>query len=267
MRLILLPTLERHDERVVLSFRERRVEVVVAAPFAVARGAEQPAALQVERVGGHDGGDGVEKRQRAGIESVGDVRGERLGRERARGDDAGGGKLGHFAPLDDDARVSGDTRRHRLREHDAVHRERRPARHPRLIGGVQHQARQPPHLGLEQAVGVAELDRFEGVGADELGEAVSLVRGRHADRAHLVQRDRDAPLGERPGGLAPGEPATDDDGPQVATDSAGAASSTISSCPHFRHLRDTPFALVCFSSMPRKPQLGQATGTGRFHVE
>ena len=79
--------------------------------------------------------------------------------------------------------------------------------------------------------------------------------------------DRDAALGERPGGLASREPAAHDCGSQVATDSAGAASSTISSCPHFRHLRDTPFALVCFSSMPRKPQLGQATGTGRFHVE
>jgi len=114
---------------------------------------------------------------------------------------------------------------------------------------------------------VRGLDRLEGVRADQLRQPIGLVGGRHSDRAHFLERDGDAPLGERPGGLAPREPAADYYCFQLATDSAGAASSTTTSCPHFRHLRETPLVLVCFSSIPTNPQLGQATATGRFHVE
>src|SRR5438132_1073638 len=74
------------------------------------------------------------------------------------------------------------------------------------------------------------------------------------------------------GGLAAREPAAHHcrpphPPPQLATVSAGVASSTMISCPHFRHLRETPLVLVCFSSIPTNPQLGQATATGRVHVE
>src|SRR2546430_9778274 len=86
-------------------------------------------------------------------------------------------------------------------------------------------------------------------------------------RSHLVQRDCHPARRERPGGLAPGEPAAHYRRGQVATGSAGVTSSSVISCPHLRHLRVVPAALVCFSSMPTKLQLGQATGTGRFHVE
>src|SRR3989442_28020 len=81
--------------------------------------------------------------------------------------------------------------------------------------------------------------------------------------------DRHPLLGQRPGGLAAREPAAPHPCPpaQLATDSAGVGSSTVTSCPHLRHLRETPLVLVCFSSIPTNPQLGQATGTGRFHVE
>ncbi len=162
-----------------------------------------------------------------------------------------------------------------LRERHPVHREGGAARHARGVGRLEHDAPQPPHLGLQQAMGVRELDRLEGVTADELGQAAGLVRRRHLDGAHLVQRDRDASPGERPGSLAAREPAphhrrTEGHGmacAYVATDSAGAASSTVISCPHLRHLREIPLVLVCFSSIPTNPQLGQATATGRFHVE
>src|SRR2546426_212962 len=105
--------------------------------------------------------------------------------------------------------------------------------------------------------------------ASEVSEPVALVRRGHLHGAHLVQRYADPPLGERPRGFAPGEPAPhyDRTAPQLATDSAGTGSSTVISCPHFRHLRETPLVLVCFSSIPTNPQLGQATTTGRFHVE
>ena len=50
----------------------------------------------------------------------------------------------------------------------------------------------------------------EGIGADELGEAVGLVRIGAAHRAHLVQDDRHAGLGRLPGGFRAGEAAADD---------------------------------------------------------
>src|SRR5438445_635601 len=75
------------------------------------------------------------------------------------------------------------------------------------------------------------------------------------------------PADSRPGALAAREPASHDHRPQLATDSAGAASSTVISCPHLRHLREIPLVLVCFSSIPTNPQLGQGTATGRFQVE
>ena len=64
---------------------------------------------------------------------------------------------------------------------------------------------------MEQADGVGRrVVRAEGVGADELGEAVGLVRLRAADRAHLVQDHGHAAPGDLPGGLRPGEAAPDD---------------------------------------------------------
>src|SRR5437870_12082831 len=95
------------------------------------------------------------------------------------------------------------------------------------------------------------------------------MRGGHLRGAHLVQRDRDPPLGECPGGLAAREPAAHHHCPpaQLATDSARVGSSTVTSCPHLRHLRETPLVLVCVSSIPTNPQLVRATATRRFHVE
>jgi len=61
--------------------------------------------------------------------------------------------------------------------------------------------------------------------------------GRRAGRTHLVEHNRDTEAGERACGLAAREAATDDERRQVATDSAGAASVSGTSCPHFRHLR------------------------------
>ena len=57
---------------------------------------------------------------------------------------------------------------------------------------------------------VRRLGALEGVGADELGEAIGLVRRRAADAAHLVHDDVVAALGELPGGFAAGESAADD---------------------------------------------------------
>ncbi len=265
---VLLGTVERGHERVVLRRRERRVPVVVAAAFSVARRAEQP--VVVERVVRDDGGNRVEERERGRVEPAGDRPGERLRRERPRGDDARRRQRSRLVPRERDLGVCGHAPLHVVGEGDAIHGERGAARHARGVRRLEHQAPEPPHLGLEQAVRAGELHRLEGIAADELGEAISLMRRRHADRAHLAERDRHAALGQRPGGLAARQPAPHDRRRQAADVSPGPPSATVTSCPHFRHFRVTPVtpvALDCFSSIPTKPQLGQAIATGRFHTE
>ena len=51
--------------------------------------------------------------------------------------------------------------------------------------------------------------RAEGVGTDQLRQAIGLVGVGAADRAHLVQHHRGASLGDLPGGLAAGQAAAD----------------------------------------------------------
>ena len=91
---------------------------------------------------------------------------------------------------------------HRGGEHLAVDGERAAARNARLIGALEDHRAEQAHLGLEQAVRVGRLGALEGVGADELGEPVGLVRSVAADGTHLVQDDVVPALGELPGGLA-----------------------------------------------------------------
>ena len=50
----------------------------------------------------------------------------------------------------------------------------------------------------------------EGIGADQLGQPVGLVRLGLPLGPHLVQHDGDAAAGELPGGLRAGEAAADD---------------------------------------------------------
>ena len=68
------------------------------------------------------------------------------------------------------------------------------------------------------------FDRFECVAADELGEALRLMRRRHLDRSHFVQRYMYSPLGEGPGGFTARKATTDH--VYDATSSASGTSST-----------------------------------------
>src|SRR6266513_1830822 len=161
-------------------------------------------------------------------------------------------------------------------EDHAIDRERTAARNARLIGGLQYDTPELPHLGFEQTVRVCGFNRFERVAADQLGESIGLMRRRHPNRPHLVQGDADASFRERPGRLTAGEAATHDvNGHDMscpyydATSSgSGALSSTTIVCPHLRHLRVvSPVVLDLISSIPTKPQLGHGTTTGLFQVE
>src|SRR3989442_8628953 len=94
MRLVLLARAERDHERVVLFLGQGRVPIIVAAPLAVAGRAEQ--AVVIQRVGGDDGGDGVEESERRRVETTCDRGGQGVRRQRARRDHARGRQLPHL---------------------------------------------------------------------------------------------------------------------------------------------------------------------------
>ena len=63
---------------------------------------------------------------------------------------------------------------------------------------------------MQQADGVVGgVVGAERVGADELGQAVGAVRLGHPQRAHLVQDDANARIGDLPGGFRTGKAAAD----------------------------------------------------------
>ena len=78
-----------------------------------------------------------------------------------------------------------------------------------LVGTLQQQAAERAQLGLEEAMRVLELDTLEGIGADQFGEPVGLVRRGGNHGAHLVQLDLDATPGEGPGCFAARESPAD----------------------------------------------------------
>ena len=154
---------------------------------------------------------------------------------------------------------------HRLREELAIDGERTTGRNPGHIRAGEQQASQRTQLRLKQAVCVGELDRFEGVTADQLCKTIGLVRGGLDEGPHLVERDGHAPFRQSPGGFRAGETAADDGGVHARATSSGSA--TTRRCPHLRQVRLSPSALLIFFSMPSQPQLGHVSGTGRFQVE
>src|SRR5581483_5209934 len=98
----------------------------------------------------------------------------------------------------------------RVGEFFAVDGERRTGGHAALFGDAHDQRAEPPHLLFEETHRVIELVAAEGVAAHQLGEPVGLVDRSRPNRPHLVERDRNAARRCLPGGLAPGEPTTND---------------------------------------------------------
>ena len=251
LRFVLVGGAERRRERVVLGLGQRGVQVVVPAALPVAGGAEQPHRSRASRP---QRSARWRRRRRAPPPQAAAPRWLRqcLGRQRTGRDDAGRRKRRHLIAHQRDPGM----RSRRAPWTASANAARSTARADppgtrASIRGVQHDAPRAPHFGLEQAVGGAQLFGFERIAADQLSETIGLMGRRLTNRPHLVQRDAHTPLRQRPGSLAPREPASDDGGGQVATDSAGAASVSGTSCAHFRHLRYAPVALVCLCSIPR----------------
>ncbi len=143
--------------------------------------------------------DGVEEGKRIGAGCVGDRLGKRRRGQWPCGNDrlvpVGRRQAGHFLALDGDQRVRFEPFRHRVRESVAVDGERAAGRHLVGVAGAHDQRAGQPHLGMQQADRVVfGIIGAEGIGTDELGQAIGLVRVRTANRAHFMQHDGNAGL-------------------------------------------------------------------------
>jgi hypothetical protein len=162
----------------------------------------------------HDRRDGIEEGELRLAGDRADVFRERGRSEGAgRDDDAVpvGGRHRDFAARERDERMVFERLRHGGGEAVAVDGKRTARGHLVGVAAAHDQGAEPAHLLVQQAHRIMlRIVRAEGVGADELGIAVGLVRVGHLKRPHLVQHNRDPGLRELPRGFGTGEAAADD---------------------------------------------------------
>ena len=93
----------------------------------------------------------------------------------------------------------------------AVDGERAAGRHLVRVAGAHDQRTGQPHFGVQQADGIVfGIVGTEGIGADQLGQPIGLVRIGAANGPHFMQHDRHAGLRRLPCRFGPGEAAADD---------------------------------------------------------
>ncbi|MNX74228.1 hypothetical protein D3C86_1056610 [compost metagenome] len=207
------------DEGLVLGLVHRAIDVgggVAAGAFLVIARLT-PGDVEVDAVGVDDGGDGVEEAEALLAGHLQDGVGQGGRGQRAGGDDdivpLFRRQAGDFLAHDGDEGVGFQFGCHGLGEAVAVDGQGAARRDLMGVAAFHDDGAQRPHLGVQQADGVVfPVVRTEGVGADQLGQAIRLVRvgldARHA--AHFMQDDGHAGLGDLPGGFGAGEAAADD---------------------------------------------------------
>ena len=222
---VLLPVLEFRlvageqgvDEAFVLRLVQRAVDVgpgvAAGARLVVARLA--PGDAFVDRVGMDDGRDGVEEGERVLAGQVEDGLRQRRRSQRPGRDDHrvpfGGRQAFDLSAPDFDQRMRLQPRLHRPGKAVPVDRQRAAGRHLVGIRRRKDERAAAPHLRVQHADGVGfGVVRAEGVGADQLGERIRLVRVRATLRPHLVEDRRNAGAGRLPRRLAARQPAADD---------------------------------------------------------
>jgi len=78
------------------------------------------------------------------------------------------------------------------------------------VGAAENEGAEAAEFLLEEPGGGGFLLGFEGIAADQFGEAIGLVGGGGVDGAHFVEHGRVAGFGDLPGGFGAGEAATED---------------------------------------------------------
>jgi len=152
-----------------------------------------------------------------GTDDTGQVLGERIARERPRGenDRVVGRPFGDAKDLGGlhvDARVPVDLRRHEAREGLAIDGERTPRRDLRRLGTREDERARATELLLEEPDRIDQCGPAHRVGADQLAEVVGRLRRSATLGLLLEERHVDAALGELEGRLATRESGADDGG-------------------------------------------------------
>ena len=210
MYLRLLGRAQLLPEGAVLILAEGAVDII-RRPLVVAGG--EPGAGHVDALKSDQGRGGI-KEVEGGALAAGE--GLQMGGQGVTGQRAGGGndlalrQLGDLALLHRDVGMGADRLGDKGGKALAVHRQRAARLHPRRVRRLENQAVQLPQLLFEQAHGVLQPGPPQGVGADQLGKEPAGVGGGHLPGLHLPQRNRDAPPGQLPGGLAAGQAGADD---------------------------------------------------------
>ena len=208
---------QRIEEGVVLRLVHRAVDVVgaVAAGPDLVVARLEPGDVHVDRVEIDDRCDGVEEGERVGAGQSADRLGKAWRGEGAGGDDDivpfGRRQAVDLAAVDGDERVILERLGDGLREALAVDGERAAGGHLVRIAHAHDERVRHAQLRVQQADGIGVgVVRAERVGADELGQAVRLVRVGAAHGPHLVQDDGNAAIDDLPSGFGAGETAADD---------------------------------------------------------
>ena len=87
----------------------------------------------------------------------------------------------------------------------AIHSQRCAGCNLRFIRDAQKDGAERAHLGFEQSMCITEVFALEGVRANELREAIRLMRGRLTHGPHLDERHMMSTLRQLPRRLAAGE--------------------------------------------------------------
>ena len=190
---------QRIDEGVVLLARERTIDVVGAgaarACFVVAR--LEPGDVEVDGLAMNDRRDGIKESERGFPAQLADRLGQRLGGQRAGGDD-------DAVPVRPRARRflrAGFRSAARVRAPRVIAAEKPsrstasapPAGQLVLIGGAHDQRGEPPHLGMQETDGASlRIVGPERIGTNELGEIRPFCALRSSEPAafHATPRAR-----------------------------------------------------------------------------
>ena len=202
-------THELSNEGLVLGLVHGAVEVVTLARLLVARLHERDRAVDGVRV--DNGRRGVEEGERARTHELGYPGRQRVRAERARrNDDLALGHLGDLAAHELDVGLGRHALAHENAEALAVDGERPTGGDGRLARAREQLRVHKLELGLEQARRGVATRGLKGVGADELGQAVGVVRLGRGERALLAEAHPHAPPRKLQGALAARKTRADD---------------------------------------------------------